>query len=120
MHDLGVNRKTVNVRNLKEVMQCDARLVIEKDNFRKIIVCKYYGTHTCVLETKWRVDKHSFESVNNKYPNLTHESIVRQGVQSIFDKKNYKTAVELSQKYTDKSHIDNIRKRTLLSRRSRR
>ena len=120
MHDLGVNRKTVNVRNLKEVMQCDARLVIEKDNFRKIIVSKHYGNHTCVLETKWRVDKHSFESVNNKYPKLTHESIVRQEVQSIFDKKNYKTAVELSQKCTDKSHIDNIRKRTLLSRRSHR
>ena len=63
------------------------------------------------------MDKHSIESVNNKYPKLTRESIVRQEVQSLLEKKNYKIAVELLQKYTDTGYIDNIRKRTLVSRR---
>ena len=83
-----------------------------------INVCKHYGTHTCVVETKGKMDKHNIESVHNKYPKLTHETIVRQDVQSILEKKNYKTTVELSQKYTDTSYIYNIRKGTLLSKRS--
>ena len=58
-------------------IQCDARLVIEKYNFRKINVCKHYGTQTCVVEMKGRMDKNSIESVNNKYLKLTRESIVR-------------------------------------------
>ena len=62
-------------------IQCDARLVIEKDNFRKINTCKHNGTHNCVVETEGRMDKYSIELVNNKYPKLAHESIVWQELQ---------------------------------------
>ena len=33
-------------------IRCDARLIFERNVEKKIITCKHYGTHTCVVELK--------------------------------------------------------------------
>ena len=98
-------------------IRCDARLIFERNVEKKIITCKHYGTHTCGVELEGRVKKDELRSINQNFPKLTHEAIIRQKVQRTSEKVSYSDAVEASQMYTDTVFIDNIRKRVLSSRR---
>ena len=125
--NFGINQREFSYKNENVVcsicganasyIRCDARLILERNVEKKIITCKHYGIHTCVVELKGRVKKDELKSISEKLPKLIREAIVRQKLQSTLGKGSYSDAVEASQMYTDTVFIDNVQKRELSSRR---
>ena len=83
--DFGINR--LDFQQKEGVMMCslcgekaeylhrDGRLILEKDNQKKIITAKHYGTHSCPIAVK----DHSKDvsKIAKKFPRLTRESLAR-------------------------------------------
>ena len=78
--DFGTHQREFSYKNENVVssicgvdasyIRCDTRLILERNVEKKIITCKHYGTHTCVVELKGRVKKDQLKSISEKFPKL--------------------------------------------------
>ena len=57
------------------ILHRDERLILEKDNQKKIITAKHYGTHSCPIAVKDHCEDVS--KIAKKFPRLTRESLAR-------------------------------------------
>ena len=84
--DFGIDQQEFSYKNENVVcsvcgvdasyIRSDARLILERNVEKKIITCKHYGIHTCVVELKGRVKKDELKSISEKFPKLTREAII--------------------------------------------
>ena len=94
---------------------CAGRLILEKDTIAKKITCKHYGMHSCLLERKGR--NKNAEEIARSFLLVTRESFIRQKVQQELEEHSFRDAVETAKSLTDKTFIDNIRRKEKSRRR---
>ena len=94
---------------------CTGRLTLEKETNVKKITCKHYGTHPCLLERKGR--NKDVEDIARSFPRVTRESFIRQKVQQKLEENSFRDAVETAKSLTDKTFIDNVRRKEKSRRR---
>ena len=94
---------------------CRGRFILEKDTNVKKITCKHYGTHSCLLERKGR--NKDAEDIARSFPWATRESFIRQKVQQELEENFFRDAVETAKSLTDKTFVDNVRRKEKSRRR---
>ena len=87
---------------------CHARLVIEEDRGKNICIVKHYGSHTCVPNRRGRPDLSEIEIILDTNPDITRETLIRQGVKRVLRDSGIEAASEHAQRYTDTKYIDNV------------
>ena len=85
---------------------------MKKTRLRKKITCKHYGIHSCLLEQICRN-----KDIARSFPWVTKESFVRQKVQQELEENSFRDAVETAKSLTDKTFIDNVRRKEMSCRR---
>ena len=97
------------------LIPCTGRLILEKETIAKKVLCKHYGTHSCLLERKGR--NKDAEDIARSFPRVTRESSIRQKVQQDLEENSFCDAVETAKSLTDKTFIDNVRRKEKSRRR---
>ena len=123
--DFGINRQEF-AREGKKILceicgseavyiECDARLIIEKNKNGKTIVVKHYGTHTCKASFRGRMEKEDIKDIIEKAPKMTRETMIRQGVQKFVEEGDLGKAKELAASFTDRNYIENVKRKSKMS-----
>ena len=71
----------------------EGRLILEKDNEKKIITAKNYRTHLCSIEVTGR--NKDVSKIAREFPCLTRESIVRQKDKQHLDQYHFLLQLQL-------------------------
>ena len=88
---------------------CTGRLILEKDTIVRKIICKHYGTRSCLSKGKGR--SKDAEDIARSFPRVTRESFIRQKVQQELEENSFRDAVETAKSLTDKTFKDSVKRK---------